>query len=250
MPEIDVLDSGWRITPPAGKNVVVTLSGGGKFQVAGGDCELQVGDTEDETYGGDVSGDSAGDGVRVVSADGNKHFAHAVYADDGGKELAAGWVSTIFGSMKNYTAVTPSCNLSAFGVTGQMHAGASIASIGNIGGVYGVFETVTGVTLGCNVMGGLFGFNIPSGAVLSAGNIACGILISGNLSGTMTVDSAAIFIQNPTGSFDYFAILSQNAQASKCGGDLDATVGDTPLGHVKVRLGGTAGFINVYSDKN
>src|SRR3989304_2981935 len=131
---------------------------------ANADGNFVIGETADILYGGDMSNDTEGMGIPVISADGDQHFALSVYADDSGDELAAGWVSSIFGSMKIYEAVTPSVNLSAFGVTGQVHAAANVASTGNLAGVFGVAETVSGVTIDANFFGGEFGATLPSGA--------------------------------------------------------------------------------------
>jgi hypothetical protein len=41
MPEIDILDGQYQITPPAGKDLKLTLSAGGRFVIAGGEDSSQ-----------------------------------------------------------------------------------------------------------------------------------------------------------------------------------------------------------------
>lgn len=211
------------------------------------DDQLQIGDTADVLYGGDMSGDSAGLGIQLSSADGTRHFAHAVYADDGGQELGAGWVSGIFGSMVIYTAVTPSANLSAFGVTGQLHVDANVASIGNLCGLYGVAETSgAGVTVDANLFGGVFGVTLASGDTLGDGYYAGGILIGGNYAGTSTGKLVAVFVQNPSGdNFDAFAALGQNSEEAGC--VVDAAVGGSNTKKIKWYIGGTLMYTPLYT---
>ncbi len=211
------------------------------------DDQVQIGNTADVLYGGDMSGDSAGDGIQLSSADGTKHFAHAVYADDGGQELGAGWVSSIFGSYVIYTAVTPSCNLSAFGVTGQLHVGASVASIGNLAGVYGIAECDGSEVISANYFGGLFGVTLGASAEIGSGYYCGGVMIGGNYQGTHTGKAVAVFVQNPTGAkqFDAFVALGQDSQMAGC--VVAAAVGGSNTHKIKAYLGGTLGYIPWYT---
>lgn len=205
-----------------------------------------IGGTKDVLYGGDISNDTAGDGIALVSADGDQHFALAVFADDGGTELAAGWVSAIFGNFKNHTAVTPSANLSMFGTTGQLHVGASVTSIGNLCGVYGIAETVSGVTItNAPFFGGLFGATLPSGA--TATGYMGGIIIGGNYAGTTTGKVVAVYIQNPTSSanFDAAFAFGQNAEFAGC--VTVAAVGGSQTHKLKVYAGGTMYYIPMHT---
>ena len=245
MPEIDVLDGEWCIKPPAGQNLQIGYSGwSGKVQIVGGEFDAhQIGETADVLYGGDMSGDSAGLGVKLLSADGTKHFAYAVYADDGGAELDAGWVSGIFGSMVIYTAVTPSCNLSAFGVTGQLHVGASVATIGNLCGVYGIAECDGSEAINGNFFGGLFGATLGASATIGSGYYTGGVMIGGNYQGTHTGKAVAIFVQNPTGAkqFDAFAAIGQDSQYAGC--VTAGAVGGSQTHKLKIYMGGTLMYI-------
>lgn len=212
----------------------------------------RIGGTNDVLYGGDMSGDVAGNGILLASADGKKHFAFSVYGDDGGTELAAGWVSAIFGSMVIYTAVTPSCNLSAFGVTGQIHIDASITTSAQVAGVYGVAETsgagITVTATSGGLFGGVFGAVLASGDTLAADSYAGGILIGGNYAGTSTGKLVAIMVQNPSGdNFDAAFAFGQNAEYAGCG-DATADASDDIWGHLKVYMGGTLCYINLFSD--
>lgn len=212
------------------------------------DGPLSIGTTQDSLYGGDMTGDSAGDGIAVAGSDGTAHFAHEVYADDAGTALTAGWVSASFNSMKVYTAVTGSINLSAFGLTGQLHLEASVSSIGNLCGIYGLAETVSGVTIGgAPFFGGLFGATIPSGATNTG--YAGGIIIGGSYDGTTTGIIVPIFVQNPTSTanFDAAFAFGQNAEYAGCG-DATADASEDIWGHLKVYMGGTLCYINLYSD--
>ena len=216
-------------------NVSQTSTFGGIGLGPNADGVFVMGGTNDLLYGGDVSNDVAGDGLTVVSADGDQHFGLAVYADENDTALTAGWVSTIFGSMKTYNAITGSPNVSAFGVTGQMHVGASLTSIGNICGVYGIAETVSGVTIGAQFFGGLFGASLPSGATINTSYACGGIIIGGSYGGTTTGDVLGIYFQNPgTGDFDgIFGLDSRNVT--------DGAVGGSNTKKIKVRalVGGT-----------
>src|SRR3990170_2619427 len=175
---------------------------------ANADGNFVIGETADILYGGDMTNDTEGMGIPVISADGDQHFALSVYADDAGDELAAGWVSSIFGSMKIYEAVTPSANLSAFGVTGQLHLAASVSTIGNLCGLYGIAETVSGTTTGIVV---------------------------------------PIFIQNPTSTaqFDAAFAFGQDSQFAGC--VTVAAVGGSNTHKLKVYAGGTLYYIPMYT---
>lgn len=208
---------------------------------------MRIGETDDFQYGGDMSNDDSGDGILVESADGFKHFALDVFADDGGAALTAGWVSAGFFSMKTYAAVSGSPNLSAFGVTGQIHLAASLTSIGNICGVYGIAETVSGVTVPAVFFGGLFGATVPSGATVPAGGYCGGIIIGGNYGGTLTGNVVGIFFQNPgsTANFDYAFAFGQNSEFA---GMVEvAAVGGSNTHKLKVIAGGTDFFIPMYT---
>ena len=206
-----------------------------------------LGGTNDELYGGDMSNDVAGDGLTVSSVDGKKHFGLAVYADENDTALTAGWVSTGFFSLKTYNAVTGSPNVSAFGLTGQVHVAASLTSIGNICGVYGLAETVSGVTVPVVFFGGLFGATVPSGATIPSGGYCGGIIIGGNYAGTTTGKVVAIYLQNPTSSanFDAAFAFGQNAEFA---GVVDvAAVGGSNTHKLKVYAGGTMYYIPMYT---
>ena len=208
---------------------------------------MQVGETDDLLYGGDMSNDDAGDGITVVSADGKQHFGLAVYADDGDNALEAGWVSGGFFSMKNYNAIAGGINTSVIGLTGQVHAGASINSGGNVFGVAGWAETVSGVTITtAPFFGGNFSATIPSGATLAANTYAGGILISGSYGGTITGNLVGIYFQNPSNAqYDYAFAFGQNAQFA--GMVTVAAVGGSNTHKLKVIAGGTDYFIPMYT---
>ena len=202
-----------------------------------------IGGTKDVLYGGDVSNDTAGDGIALVAADGDQHFALMINADDGGTALTAGWVSTIFGGFKNHTAITGGPNVSVHGVTGQVHMGASINSTGNFCGVYGIAETVSGVTItNTNFFGGNFGATIPSGATLAAGAWAGGIVVSGNYGGTTTGKVVGMHFMNPSGAyFDGAFSFGQNSAYAGC--VATGAVGGSQTHKLKVFMGGTAMYI-------
>jgi len=206
-----------------------------------------IGSTQDATYGGDMSNDTAGLGVTLDSDSGNQQFALAVYADDNNTTLPAGWVSSIFGSMKIYADVSSSVNLSAFGATGQLHVDGSITGIGNLAGVYGVAETSgNGITLTNNFSGGLFGPTLASGDTLASGYYMSGIQIGGNIAGTTTGHTVGIYFQNPSGSqWDYAFAFGQNSQFAGC--VTAAAVGGSQTHKVKVIAGGTAYFIPLHT---
>lgn len=207
-----------------------------------------LGNTNDVTYGGDMSGDTAGTGITLSSADSSKkHFAMAVYGDDNGSELAAGWVSSIFGSFVQYGAITPSANVSMFGVTGQVHVGAAIATIGNIAGVYGIAECDSAVTIAGNMFGGCFGASVPSGTTLSAGYYTGGIIIGGSYGGTISGKAVGIFLQNPgsTKQFDAAFAFGQDSQFAGC--VVVAAVGGSQTHKLKVYAGGTLYYIPLHT---
>lgn len=208
-----------------------------------------IGGTNDVTYGGDMSGDSEDLGITVKSENGDQHFALAVYADDGGDELTTGWVSAIFGSTVIYEAIdTASANVSAFGVTGQTHIDASVASIGNIGGVYGVVETSgAGVTITHNIMGGLFGATLASGDTLASGYYASAIQLGGSYSGTSTGRLVGIFFQNPGGTEDFDYAFAFGQDTAYAGVVTVAAVSGSQTHKLKVLAGGTAYYIPMYT---
>ena len=204
-----------------------------------------IGGTKDVLYGGDMSTDGPSDGITLISADGDQHFALAVYGDDGSTALAAGWVSTIFGSMNTHAAISTAVNMSAFGVTGQLHVGASINSTANLCGIYGIAETISGVTItAANFFGGLFGATLPSTAVLGSGCYAGGICVSGNYAGTTTGHIVGIHFMNPTSTAQFDAAFSfgQNVGTS-AGCVVDAATGGSETKKLKVIVGGTTMYI-------
>jgi len=214
---------------------------------ANADGNFVIGETADILYGGDMTNDTEGMGIPVISADGDQHFALSVYADDAGDELAAGWVSSIFGSMKIYEAVTPSANLSAFGVTGQLHLAASVSTTGNLCGLYGIAETVSGVTVTGNFFGAVLGAVLPSGATIASSYYTGGLMIGGNYAGTTTGIVVPIFIQNPTSTaqFDAAFAFGQDSQFAGC--VTVAAVGGSNTHKLKVYAGGTLYYIPMYT---
>lgn len=204
---------------------------------------MRIGETDDFTYGGDISNDDSGDGILVESADGFKHFALDVYADDGGTALTAGWVSTGFFNFKNYAAVTGSINLSTFGLTGQLHIGASMNTIAQHCGIFGIMETVSGVTLAnANFFGGFFAATIPSGATLASGAYGGAIIVSGSHGGTISGNLVGIHFMNPSGAqFDYAFSFGQNSAFA--GVVAVGAVGGSQTHKLKVLAGGTDYFI-------
>ena len=214
---------------------------------ANADGNFVIGETADILYGGDMTNDTEGMGIPVISADGDQHFALSVYADDSGDELAAGWVSSIFGSMKIYEAVTPSANLSAFGVTGQLHLAASVSSIGNLCGLYGIAETVTGVTVTGNFFGAVLGATLPTGATLASGYYTGGLIIGGNYDGTLTGHAVGIFLQNPTSTANFDAAFAFGQNSEFAGVVTAAAVGGSNTHKLKVYAGGTLYYIPMYT---
>jgi len=209
-----------------------------------------IGATEDETYGGDMSNDTANTGaVALDSADSSgTHFALAVYGDDGGSALTAGWASSIFGSFVIHTAVTGGINLSAFGVTGQIHVKASVAGVGNLAGVYGVAESSgDGVTITNNFFGGLFGATLASGDTLASGYYAGALLLGGNYSGTTTGTVVGIYFQNPTSSANFDAAFAFGQNSEFAGVVTAAAVGGSNTHKLKVYAGGTLFYIPMYT---
>jgi hypothetical protein len=194
-----------------------------------------------------MSGDAAGDAILLDSADGKKHFALSVYGDDGGTELGAGWTSAIFGSQVIYTAVTPSVNLSAFGVTGQLHVGASVTSIGNLAGVYGIAECDGSETINANYFGGCFGAVLGGSATIGSGYYTGGIIIGGNYSGTLTGHAVGIFLQNPTSTAKFNAAFAFGQDTAYAGVVTAAAVGGSNTHKLKVYAGGTMYYIPMYT---
>ncbi len=225
----------------------VTSTFGGIALGPNADGNFVIGQTADILYCGDVSSDTEGMGIPVISADGDQHFALSVYADDSDNELGAGWVSSIFGSMKIYEAVTPSANLSAFGVTGQIHLAASVASTGNICGLYGVAETVSGVTVTANFFGAVLGATLPSGATLAGSYYAGGLIIGGSYAGTTTGIVVPIFIQNPTSTAQFDAAFAFGQDSQFAGVVTVAAVGGSNTHKLKVYAGGTLYYIPMYT---
>jgi hypothetical protein len=186
--------------------------------------QMQIGGTY--ATGGDMTYASAGEGVTLTVA---KPFAISVYGDDNNTALTTGWTSTIFGSNILFHAIT-SGNISAFGVSGQLHIGASMAVTGNLGGVYGCVETDETVTLAANTFGGVFGATIPSTVTGNDSYWMGGILIGGtNDGGTTTNNYVGIYFQNPGSNVAYDGIF---------GFDSAQTTADTlttPSYHIPVR---------------
>jgi len=201
-----------------------------------------IGGTNDVLYGGDMSGDEAGSGILVDEGSGKKHFALAVYADDGGTVMTSGWVSAIFGSMVVYGAVVYPGNVSAFGVAGQVHLGAAQGSIGNLAGVYGCAEVDGSLSVGQWIFGGCFGITVPSGSTIAYR--AGGIIIGGSLGGTHTGVACPIFIQSPgSGAWDVVFSMDNLDTATD-----NTAHGSTAAGRWKVNQGGTTKYLHLFSD--
>lgn len=200
---------------------------------------LVIGSTNDILYGGDVSGDAAGLGIPVSFALDHKHFALAVYADDAGTISAVnGWVSAIFGSHVVY-AVHTATNWSAFGVAGQTHIGASVATSGNIAGVYGIVEVDSTATLAGNCFGGLFGATIPSTVTGSDSYWMGGVMVGGtNAGGTTTNNFVGMYFQNPGAEVAYDGVFGFDSAQVLTGTPTNQTT------YIKVRARGAGGSIS------
>lgn len=243
--EIEIHDGVYSIPVPNGRTIKIGEDGWTGSVILNGEIlkKSQIGNTADVLYGGDMSGDSAGLGIPLKSSDGLNHFAEAVYADDAGVALTAGWVSGIFGSMVIYTAVTGPINLSAFGIAGQLHVGANVASIGNLAGVFGVAECDGTETIAANFFGVLAGVTLASGATVSSGYYFGGVIVVGSLQGTHTGKAVGLFIQNATGAkqFDAAFAFGQDGQMA---GVVDAGAVSGSQSHkLKVYCGGTLFYI-------
>jgi hypothetical protein len=221
---------------------IVTSTFGGIALGPNSDGRYVIGGTNDILYGGDMSGDEAGYGITLASEDGKKHFALAVYGDDGGTAYGAGWTSAIFGSNVIHTTIA-SGNVSGFATSGQMHIGASIATTGNLGGVYGVIETDDTVTLAGNCFGGVFGATIPSTVTGHDSYWMGGILIGGtNAGGTTTNNYVGIYFQNPGANVAFDGIFGLDS-AQTTAGSLSSQTRYFP---VMVRIGGAATATKMY----
>ena len=86
MKGFELLDGIWTLDT-GGLDLNFVLGNGRQYQ--DGVLKNQLGRTNDETYGGDISGDTAGLGIKVDSADGNEHFA-AFGQDRAGRSLGLG----------------------------------------------------------------------------------------------------------------------------------------------------------------
>lgn len=208
-----------------------------------------IGGTNDLLYGGDMSGDYAGMGITLTGGSASdSHFALAVYADDDGTAIPSGWVSTGFFSYVNYAAQAAG---SAFGLTGQIHLGAEFTACDNLGGIYGLAECDSAETVNGHVYGGMFGVSLSAGTYGSS-YVLAGAQVSAKQAGATTNGTVAgIHFLSGTGcGMDVAMYFGTGFNVDTTGGgfDLTATVGDAALGHVKVKLGTTLGYINVYSD--
>lgn len=216
------------------------------FESKGGNGRIFIGSTDDETYGGDMSGDSAGMGI-TVGGGSRKNFALAVYADDNETAIASGWCSAGFFSYVNYAAQATG---SAIGVTGQVHIGANFTACDNIAGVYGLTECDSAATINAHVFGGQFGVSLSAGTVGASYRVA-GLNVSVNTTGaTISGTKTHINFYGGTGQTAdaamSFGTIANDMTGS--GADKVADASEDILGHILVYLGNTLGYINVFSD--
>lgn len=203
-----------------------------------------IGGTNDETWGGDMSGDSAGLGI-TLSGSGNNKFALSVYGDDNATAITENWVSAGFFSYVNYAAQTAG---SAMGVTGQVHIGANITG-DNITGVFGLVESDSAQTVNAHVFGGMFAVILSAGTYSSAYRTAA-ISLTANTAGATTngVVSGIQFANAATGFDAAFSFGNVGGNMTGTGADATASTGTDALGHILVYLNDTLGYINVTSD--
>jgi hypothetical protein len=194
---------------------------------------------------GDMTSAKAGQGIPMTAA---APFALSVYGDDGGTAIASSWVSTGFFSYINFAAQATG---SAIALTGQLHIGANFTACDNLAGVYGIVECDSAKTVNAHVFGGQFGVSLSAGTYGASYRVA-GISVSASTNGATTSGTVTgIQFQNTAGAYGFDAAMSFGTIAGDITGtgcDIVADVSETPLGHIRVYLGGTLGYINVYSD--
>jgi hypothetical protein len=191
---------------------------------------------------------TAGYGVTLSSA---RQFAAGIYADDGGASVTAGWYSAAFAQYLDSIAATG--NVSAFGITGELHCKAVNQGGGNRAGIYGYAEIQAGITHEVwntqSFSAGLFGIDLNSTAVLTGGTMSCVCLGAGTLAGTHTSGKVApIHIQNPgSGSFDYLFVIGDRhsggpGDATGCVETISGNASNQTKG-IKISIGATAYWI-------
>jgi hypothetical protein len=192
---------------------------------------------------GDMTSASAGQGITLTAA---APFALSVYADDGGTAVASSWVSAGFFSYINFAAQAAG---SAMALTGQMHIGANFTAGDNVAGVYGTTECDSAKTINAHVFGGLFGVSCSAGTVGASYRVAAiqtGVNMTGaTVSGTQT----HINFLGGTGGTATAAMSFGTIANDMTGSGADRTASaasGTIVGRIKVYLGATLGYINVY----
>lgn len=192
---------------------------------------------------GDMTSASAGQGVTLTAA---APFALSVYADDNNTAIASSWVSAGFFSYINFAAQATG---SAFGLTGQLHIGGNFTACDQIGGVYGVVECDSAKTINAHTLGGQFGVVLSAGTVGASYHVA-GISVSCNTTGaTVNGLKSHIWCYGGTGQTSDAAIAfgTIGNDMTGSGADKTANAATTILGRMKVYLGNSLGYINVYS---
>ena len=192
---------------------------------------------------GDMTSATAGQGVTLTAA---APFALAVYGDDNGVAIASSWVSAGFFSYINFAAQATG---SAIGVTGQVHIGANFTACDNIAGVYGIAECDSAKTINAHVFGGQFGVVLSAGTVGASYRVA-GISVSCNTTGaTVSGTKTHILFYGGTGQNADAAMAFGTIANDMTGSGADRTASaasGTIVGRIKVYLGNSLGYINVY----
>lgn len=142
---------------------------------------------------------AAGSGMVISSS---RTAGFRIYADDGAAALTAGSYRAGISRMLVVNAITTG-DISIFGFQGQIKVKANVASSGHLAGLWGYAE-ISGASVS-NVAGVKAMIDVPSGATVASGAVASGLMIvSNDLGGTITGDTAMIHVPNPvSGTWEY-----------------------------------------------
>ena len=193
---------------------------------------------------GEFSSTAAGKGLGVNS---NRTALHRVYADDAATAMTAGTFRAALARFLVTTAVTIGATICGF--VGQIKVGGVAAAVDWLVGLWGYAETVSGATVGSVIAGVRGTVDIPSGAAIASGKVACAFVADSiDLSGTHTGKAAAIHVPNPgAGTWDSLIKLG-----SATGGTSAGSTKTTPTGvdlWLVIDVNGTTYYAPMYTSK-
>jgi len=190
---------------------------------------------------------AAGTGIVVNGVD--LHSGCEFYFDDGGVKLAAGWTEAFRAGYLISTAIDGDTDVSCYTSHDYIYIAESVSTKGGIGSTWASLLVKTGKTITtssgvCDFSAFNASVDVPTGATIGTGTVACGLAIGGNMGGTRT-DATAIAVgfrlrAGYNGSWDGLCDISSQVTVETA--DAAADVG----GSIKIYIDGVAKYLQYW----